>query len=370
MMRWHHVYGGGSVFIENELKDSPELRRSVLQWNPLWLSRHDKVETHTLEEWQRSLTFGLRAAKEMQDAPGGPGRTVPIIFGIDSIMATSPEELINKIEADGFASRSFALAANLISGYMRSMPRQIKRYPVSIVGTNHLKPGTDYAGRPTATIPGGKSVKFMESYEIEMHRAPSPDIDKLEYGGLRLRMVARKNSLGPSRKQIVAELIWWYEEVDGTYRQQTAWDWDTATVELLLSFEAAKGKKTLYNRLQDICRIIPKSKRERKAKSPTLGIHEDVEYREIGAALEQRPDLMQQMYGVLGILPRTAFQPGLDYQQLQAEANAQARREAVNLYSRADSMPIADLDVMDPYGITVAPSDGETAGEVSNELDE
>lgn len=366
IMRWHHVYGGGSVFIENENKDSPELRYSLLQWDQQWLRRHEFIQTYSLEGWQDALTTFTDVARGQQDHVDGPGHTIPIMFSVDSLMATAPQEQIDKIEKEGHASRNFALAANLIASYMRTMPQRIKTYPFTICGTNHLKPATDYMGRPTHTIPGGKSVKFMETFEIEMHRAPSSDIDKLDYGGLRTRIVARKNSLGPSRKQIVAEMLWWYEEVDGVVRQRTAWDWDTATVDLLLSFETAKGKKTLYNHLRDICRIIPKSKRERKATCPTLGINEPVEYRQIGAILERRPDILGQIYAVLGIQQRLAFQPGLDYRDLlQQEQDAGVQATAA-LYEHPEDLPSPDADVLDPVGAAIPPSDTDTVGEADD----
>jgi RecA/RadA recombinase len=365
MMRWHHVYGGGSVFIENEHKDSPELRQSLLQWNQQWLRRHETVQTFCLEEWMNVLTVSTNVARHQQDMPGGPGHTIPIMFSVDSLMATAPRESIDKIEREGHATRGFALAANLISSYMRTMPARIQNFPFTICGTNHLKPSTDFMGRPTHTIPGGKSVKFMETFEIEMHRAPSGDIDKLDYGGIRCRLVARKNSLGPSRKQIVAELLWWHEDIDGITRQRTAWDWDTASVNLLLSFETAKGKQTLYNRLKEICPITVKNKQ--MAKCPTLGINDHVEYRVIGAALERRPDLLAQIYGVLGIQQRRAFQPGMDYRDLLSQERADGEEATAGLYENIENIPLVDPDLLDPSGTAIPPSEQGMTGEFDEE---
>jgi RecA/RadA recombinase len=362
IFRWHMVYGGGACFIENELKDSPELRHSILQWNPTYINRTEVCKTHSLEEWQKSLTTFLNIVKKTQDDRGGPGRTIPVAFGIDSLMATGPEEEIKKILKEGHASRNFALAALLISQYMKTMPEQIRDYPVSIIGTNHLKPATDYMGRPTANIPGGKSVKFMETYEIEMKRAPSADINLVDYGGIKLKLTARKNSLGPSRKQIGAELLWWYEEEPetGLLRQQTAWDWDTASVELLLSFGAAgSGKKTIYNRLMDVCHIQVTSIRDRLAICRDLGITEPVHYRVIGAALERRPDILANLYPVLSILPRRSFQPGIDYTLAREQAIAEGEQQAESLYENIDNLPTPDADVLDPTGSTVLPDDVE-----------
>ena len=361
IFRWHMVYGGGAVLAENENKDSPELRQSILQWNQQWLQRMVVKSTYAMEGWQDVFTKFIDLARDQQDNADGPGRTVPICFGCDSLMATAPQAEIDAVRKEGHSMRGYALAANLIARYMRTMPERIKHYPFTMAGTNHLKPGTDMRGLPTAAIPGGKAVKFMETYEVEMKRAHGGhDIDKLEYGGLRLKLTARKNSLGPSRKSITAELLWWYEDLgNGEFKQQTAWDWDTATVEMLLSFENAKGKKTIYNRLMEICGLKIASKSQRTAYSTILGIPKSDPqlYRVVGAAIEQRPDILTQLYQVLGVTARRPFQPGVDYQDLLATAREEAQAEAADLYEDVESLPVLG-DSLTTEG-DVTPEDGE-----------
>jgi len=360
IFRWHMVYGGGAVLAENENKDSPELRSSILQWNAQWLQRMVVKSTYMMEGWQDVFTKFIDLARDQQDNADGPGRTVPICFGVDSLMATAPQAEIDAVRKEGHSMRGYALAANLIARYMRTMPERIAKYPFTMAGTNHLKPGTDMRGLPTAAIPGGKAVKFMESFEIEMKKAYGSDIDKLEYGGLRLKLTARKNSLGPSRKSITAELLWWYEDIgNGEFKQQTAWDWDTATVEMLLSFENAKGKKTIYNRLMEICGLKIASKSQRTAYSTILNIPKSDPqlYRVVGAAIEQRPDILTQLYQVLGITVRRPFQPGVDYQDLLITAREEAQAEATDLYEDIESLPaLGDSLVTDGDS---APEDGD-----------
>lgn len=375
VFRWHMVYGGGAAFMENEDKDSPELRNSILGWNARWLRRLEICETRALEDWMDALTMFAEISSAQQDAELGPGRTIPVAFGIDSIMSTAPREELDKIQKEGHSSRNYALAANLISAYMKSMPKRLGGYPFTIIGTNHLKPSTDYMGRPVSNVSGGKSVKFHETYEIEMHRAPGCDIDLLNYGGLRLKLVARKNSLGPSRKQIAAELLWWMEEFTDPdtgvvgFRQQTAWDWDTASIEMLLSFENAKGKRTIFNRLMEICDINVANRGARTAWSRALGIPEvePQDFRVLGAALERHPELLEQMYPTLGITARRPFQPGVDYRVLLDVARTEANAEATNLYGSVDNMPRLDPETFDPEGRLAVPPDAappvETEGQ-------
>lgn len=308
MMRWHYLCSGGVTLAQNENKDSPELRRSIMQYNPIWQQRFIKQDTATMEEWQQVLSAAMAETTAEYERKGGPGATWPMLLAVDSLTATSPESEIEAIDSSGFASRGFALMANLISRYMRFMPGKVMENPFTIVGTNHLKPGTDQRGLPTDAVPGGKSVKFMETYEFKMKRLN--DIEKSKYSGITIEFTTKKNSLGPSRRKAKADLIWWTGRgPDGKPRQETAWDWDTATVDLLLSFENAKGKKTLFKELQAVCDIKVVSKKQRKAYSTELGIPKDspVGFRAIGAAIEKRPDLLDRLYDLLGIAQRPVW---------------------------------------------------------------
>jgi len=344
IMRWHMVYGGGAALAENENKDSPELRKSIFRWDPSFLQRCVAAPTFSLEEWQAALTTFMAASRAWMDDPAGPGRTIPTCLGVDSIMATATNAEIAAVEKEGFAVRGFAIAANLIARYMRTMPKQIKDYPFTIVGTNHLKPATTAQGLPTTTTPGGKAVKFMETYEIEMKRAYGKhDIDLLDYSGLRLKLTARKNSLGPSRKSITAELLWWYhlDEATGDVKQQTVWDWNTATVEMILAFDTAPGKKSIYNRLREITGIQASSRGRKEAYSSVLGIPkaDPQPYRVVGELLEQRLDLMPAIYHTLSIAQRVAFQPGVDYLVTREQAEQGTAQEVADLYAELGEPP-------------------------------
>lgn len=343
LMRWHCIFGGGAVLAENENKDSPELRKSILEWREDWLSRVITKPTYSLEEWQDVFSAFLRYARESQDAPGGSGRTVPICIAVDSIMATAPQSEIDAVLKEGHAVRGYALAANLVARYMRVLPSQLQNYPFTLAGTNHLKPGTDARGLPTSTTPGGKSVKFMETYEIEMKRAQNADIDLKDHGGLRLKFVAKKNSLGPSRKTITAEMLWCNErDPAGFVRQKTVWDWDTATIDLLAAFENTTGKKTVFNRLKEITGITIASKSNRMAYSKILGVpaSNPISFREMGALLEQRPEILAEVYPEIGIMVRKEFQPGVDYRQTVSEAVAAVRARKAEQYANVKGLPV------------------------------
>lgn len=349
-MRWHFINGGFGLIAENENKDGPELRHALFRWTPLWLSRLGVKPTYVLEEWQDFMTTTMGAAKTQSDGKNSPGRITPICWGVDSILGTSARDTNDKTEKDGFSSRGFALEAQLVTRYMRTMPERLQDFPFSVIGTNHLKPGTDNRGLPKPTVSGGKSVKFHETFEIEMAKVANADIDNLGHGGLRIQLTSRKNSLGASRKRIQAEVLWWREQdpKTGEWKLQAAWDWHTATVVLLQSFEIANGKKTLYNKLQEICDIRVVQKGARLAYSKTLGVgskDSPVKYSDIGAALQARPDLLKLMYPLLGIATRKIFQPGEDYRNTVAAPAAATAGDVATQYVEPDMPHMTDEDM-------------------------
>lgn len=344
LIRLHCANGGGAVLAENENKDSPILRHSILQWNEDYLNRLITKKTYCVEEWQHVFTHFLQQFKAIMDAKDGPGRTLPILLAVDSIMGTATRGELDAIESSGFAERGYAVAANIITRYMRSVPEGVQTYPFTLVGTNHLKPSTTPNGLPTNTIPGGKSVKFHETYEVTMKKAPQgAHIDLLDYGGLRVQFKLEKNSAGPGKKTIVAELLWWQEiGPDGMPRQVTAWDWHSASVEMLLGFESSS--KTVFSKVADITGIRAASKRARTAYSELLGIPKDdpQPYRVVGGLLESRPDILAPLHIALGIGSCAIFQPSIDYglQQEAAKAAALAKEREQCDAGHIEGLPV------------------------------
>ncbi len=110
----------------------------------------------------------------------------------------------------------------------------------------------------------------------------------------------------------------------------------------MTGFENVNGKKTIYNRLKEITGIEVASKSGRTAYSTILGVPKSDPqlYRVVGGLLENRPDLLSQVYQVLGITQRRMFTPGLDYRQMVAQASSEARARTAELYTDVQNMPI------------------------------
>ncbi len=354
LFRWHCTYGGGACLAECENKDAAMMRNGVLQRNSLWLSRMTVGPANAMEEWQRFLTTNLQLFRGAMDAPGGPGRTIPICFGIDSLTAVDTQGNIDKTAEAGHASLGFAQLANLIARYMRqAVVPNLRGYPFTIVGTNHLKHKIDAASRPgmppATTAPGGDAVPFMATFLIETNRIA--DINTSDYEGVRIKIKMAKNNLGAPRKAIEADFLWWQRMLeDGNWQQEFAWDWDAASIDLLLRFKTIKGRTTLYNNLMSIVDLHTESGKRVWSKALGIASKEPVPYRTAGWMLEQRPDLLEQLYPLLGINRYSYFQPGLDYRHMLEQAKQQGVTESATLYSKPEDLMQLSASQLDPLG--------------------
>jgi hypothetical protein len=188
-------------------------------------------------------------------------------------------------------------------------------WPFCVIGLNHLmidlqNPGY---GNPTR-IKGGRGLKFQETFEIEMHRVSGGDIDLVDHEGLKLKMTAKKNSLGPSRRDIAVSMCWKYSVVDGKLCQTTWWDWGGATIELLDDFSDGKGVRATATK--DIIDLHC-SKAPRTVWSRALDIPEGdpLRYAEAAEKLDDTPEIRNALYNLFGIRQRAMFQQGVDFRE-------------------------------------------------------
>ena len=361
IFRWHRMYGGRNVLLECETKDCPDLRASILNYDE---RACQMVKCHSLEGWQKALTWFIEENQRImtgtKERPG-PGRIIPFSIGIDSLMAKASEENIDKVLKQGYADRAHPLEALKISQFMKVWPQKLDRWPFNVIGTNHLKPTTDFMGRPGRNIPGGMSLKFQETYEIEMARLG--DIHKADHDGVQLSITTRKNSLGPSRKQIKASLVWWneYTEVPADPDdpdskpmvksvQRTMWNWHTASIELLLEIQSKDRPR--WRRIEQFLDLNPIRTKSNAVWSEALGIPKDeaLPFNKAGAVLEERPDILNRLHALMGIKERFEFEPGKDFllqmqeAQKKMETTAQSDNMEVPTFAEPDPLEASDYE--------------------------
>lgn len=340
LYRWFRCNGGKAYHIENESKDSDSLRACILNYD---MRAVELLVSQSMEEWQKELSFLLhnKGVKHLLEV-GGIGRTAPIAFGVDSLMATATEENINKVEAQGFTDRAHPVEALKISSYLKVIPQKLVGWPFFLAVTNHLKPQKGATGAIDYHTAGGYSVKFQETFEIRMSHVC--DIKGVEQQGRTIKFVTAKNSLGPGRKVITADLKWYFDRDDG-YRQKMYWDWHSASIALLDDF-----KGSIREDLQAICDLHTSTAGGKKVWSNALGIPKEspVPWSHAGAILETKPEIFTELHKILGVREYSVFKPGVSYsEQLGAAARAVEREEGYSPDMR-DGEPVpVDDDIYD-----------------------
>lgn len=328
LFRWHRLVGGMATLNETENKEAPELLSSVLQYDLTSVNYHYSDQ---IEDWMKAVSFYIRRFKDLCNGTKGKpgyGRRAAYAIGIDSLMALVSSETLKKFaENDGAPERRFGIEAGKISDFFRTNAPEIRGWPITLAYTNHQKQDIGANVRPGMPppdrMPGGEAPRFYATYEIKMSKIG--DVVTAEHDGIHCKLVMAKNSLGPSRKVIEAELLWVTENLGpGLVVQRTIWDWDRATIDLLLGLQNRKLKKT-WNAVKEIIDLHPLP--GKRLWSSALGIDREspVSYRTAGAMLEKRPDLLEPLHAALGVKEHLAFYSNADYGDLLEKAQARAQ---------------------------------------------
>lgn len=311
IFRWFRMAGGGAILNENETKFAPDLARSIIRYREgevgLILNRCTSVES-----WQTQMTYWIQKLQKdftgTKDNPG-PGRTVPVVIGVDSIMGKLSEESQEKIGKDGSAGRAFPIEALSITNYMKTVPQWIDGWPFALILNNHLKMGQDDKGNQVRRTAGGVGVNFQESFEIETKVSKSR-LKSASWEGRQIRLRCEKNSFAPGHRSIETRMLWWHETnpQTGEQEQVTVWDWDWATVKMLYdTMTYRKGRE--LQRLRDLGFHIamPKvSDVENTAWSKNLGMTEAdaLPWSDVGRMLREDESTLKIIRQALGITMR------------------------------------------------------------------
>lgn len=325
MFRWH-LYGeaipmnpvpqkqlgivGGYSFNLAEPRDSPDLRTSIVGQD---VDDMFPVQVcNSIEDWQSNCTGWMRRSRETFSEVGA--MPFPAALGVDSLTGVTTRDEIAKIWEHGHAQLNFAKAANLINIYSKFIFNEIRCWPISFIGTNHMKESKNPQGFIERRIPGGAALDFYATFKIRMKR--KDDVDHLDDYGRLIQMTFDKNSLSAAgdRRTFDVHMRWTFDDQE---RQHTWWDWHDASVQLLLSFEGARK-----NRWMEICPIEAVDRKGRKADCSTLGLKK-ASWAEIGEAMENEPSIRNEIDKLFGVRKRREFRIGVPYiQQIQEAVEA------------------------------------------------
>jgi hypothetical protein len=262
MARWFRLSGGTAVLHENESKYSPKYACSIVGWPK---TKKESVLAHipcySVDDWQSKLqstcsSFRDAMVTKSKENPKPPGRIAPVLLLLDSIMGKLTDESQAKIESEGSAGRQFAIEALSITNFLKKFPQDIYQWPFSLVAVNHLKPMKAEQGyHMERRKGGGRTISFQETFEIQLDKTSkkisliSEYKDSFEVKGHEIRMKCFKNSLGETQREIYVNICWEhrFDEEAGETRQFTWWDWDTALVKLLASYDKGTRKDRIWD---------------------------------------------------------------------------------------------------------------------------
>lgn len=293
---------GGFVHNLAEIRDSPDLRESIIQVGTHSI-RYPVFEHQCVEDWQKSCSDWIKKAEERYGEPGN--MAIPVALGLDSLTAVTTRSEMEKTWDEGFADPNFSQIAKSINLWAKVFFNKMAPWPVSFIGVNHLKENRAPNGAVNRSVPGGAALKFASTFMFRLSKRE--DIETLKTLGRIIEIFTEKNSLSPGCHQKLKVRMTWTFNDDG--EQVTTWDWHDATVDLLTSFEATRKKY-----LMDIVSIENADKTRRTADCSTLGLKK-ASWTEIGEAIMREPAVLDALDKFFNIRKRQVFKFGVPYNQ-------------------------------------------------------
>jgi len=365
--RWVCASFGTGTILETEAKDIAMLRNGILERKSEWINEALGVQfAGSLEGWMEGLNNGFDRIKTICEEYGW---TAPVLYGIDSIVGAASRKVHAQVEKDGAPESNYPDTPRHLTTLLATVPDKIFKRPISIVGTNHLKPGQDRRGYSFDKFPGGKALAFYSTYIVRLKRLRYIEPNQ-KYGGVEIELHTVKNSAGQAGREINVQLLWKTATTrTGGTVYYAYWDWAAASIQMLVDRKKTSvATWTAINKVVDI-NIVEK---QNKVWSKVLGIPEKkpVRFTTAGALLEQRGDLIMKLMPLLYISENPAFIPDpedlRDYDEaIAAGPTPVTDMIARRLYHPQDLNEFADLS----EALAAQPTVEELMRKAEEELD-
>lgn len=375
IMRWFNVYGGGAIMIDTENKNSETMLDGILGHNEEYKKRTFCVKAKSVEEWQKKYMGFCQKIHAQADAAA-----FPVCIGIDSISAVEVDRRVDKVAEEGHAAAGHPYLARNLSDFMRTaLVPTLRHYPIAFVATNHLKEEINSMGfgPPKKYAPGGASLDYYPTLILDMARISRNTLQVGRCEGQAVRVTATKNNLGAPGRKVVVNLLWYTDPVackdkngNDSYKSQQFhyWDWNTATIRLLMELQDEANKKLpagmspkLPGLIRQVCDLEYKHG-TKNAETPlvwsnALGVtkQDALSEVEIAMVLEQNAKVMGMLHGLLGVNEYLVCDPAVRYrEQVMAELAKQNISDVPELMAQ-ESRATEDL----------IPADFDPLGQVS-----
>lgn len=336
--------GGWTEMLLTEGKISPELVSSLMGSNKEAASRglHPPFlcrNSDSMQDWQMTLSRLVKSQLEMAKHGFKHGKVTypkgayhPIQYVVDSVMGQNVESTSDEALSAGSSGRGYAIEAGSLTTYLKSIQAELKQGPYLLTLINHAKPAMDQKKGPySPTVynsPGGKQLKFQSTFRLRLSKtAPYERVvagaDRgLFERGYTVHMKIEKSSLGEDIHQISVPYRWGYcRNADGEMRQRGEFIWDAAIVGFLINhIESTKftatAKQTAQEKLDNIVHFRLVSGEKVTSKTFGATAESPMTQRELGAAIQQSPEIVEQLRDMFGVKRYVVWTPETDYMQV------------------------------------------------------
>ena len=326
--RWVYELNGLPFHIDAEHKFDADFACRIMR------SPHDVVpfvsnRCNSTEEWQEMFTHYVAEVKRVltgtKQEPG-PGPTIPVAIGLDSLAAGLSQELQDKVVQEGHADRAHPIDALKNKNYLNAIIPQLTNFPFMILVVNHLKTKKDDRGIEHSYTLGGENVNFRESIGLNLSVWRSK-FKNSQFEGIGVKIACSKNSFGPTHRWIKTRFLWWHEQdpTTGQFIQQVTWDWDWSICSLLHEAEGI-AKNRLKAMGLDIKVKSPAADVECLANMVALGMgkEEYLPWQEVGQMIHSNPEICSKIREALDIKARPKLINGLSLADIHNDYRAEA----------------------------------------------
>lgn len=274
---------GFVIYVETEGKLDREKMKAFLYGLDDDFIKHriHIYEADTLEDWVNIIISVFKAFEEHEE--------IPLLIVVDSLRGVTSTDIVKTV-SEGVLERSAPVDALKITKFLEVIRPYLRKRPYLLVMTNHLKrhrnPLAAYS--TVTTIGGGKSLTFMATWTVFLRKGDTGENGSSSYYYSEISM-HESNICETGRSLQVPVIHKWIEK---TGDHCAYYDWEAASSDLLLNKISIKSiKDTIHESLQ--ASIQPGKYNKPAIVSPIITNGEKWSFSKFGAAIEERPELLQ-----------------------------------------------------------------------------
>ena len=265
------------------------------------------------EEWQTELLqmlkqyrkFYAQSLKDYQKSKGKSSLMSPMLIGLDSLGGSPSNDSMATVDKEGSAGRSFPIEALKNKRFFEQVPTRLRDLPLTMIYTNHEKP--EGMGEAKAFGPpgpkehkskGGITPAFFCGIRLFFEQASKPQSQKKGTWQQNLSIEVGKNSFNQKGTKLILTMEWekTVDKESNKELQETRFLWGKALARYLAP--SVPGFNYDRDAVKKFLTVTYESDTKYSCKELDL---KSVAPETVGAAIEARPDLVEQLRPYMGI---------------------------------------------------------------------